>query len=72
MAVKLDKELIPDAIELIWDYEYPQSFYTIEDLAKAINSSFDCEVNPDDLVSYIIPYTSDAVDRQLILKNIGE
>lgn len=66
----MEKDLIKDAINIIWNFEYPQSFYTKEDLALAIGSHFDCKVNPEYVKDYVIKYIPEQEDRQLILTNI--
>lgn len=68
----MEKELIRDAINIIWNFEYPDSFYTKEDLARAIGSHFDCVVDPEFVKDWVIPYSTDPVDRELTLKNVLE
>lgn len=67
---KLSKDVIKDAIFIIKEFEFPQSFYNKYSLAKAIESHFDCEVDPDDVQEFVIEYNEDSIDRILTLKNI--
>jgi hypothetical protein len=71
MPDKLTKEQVRDAVNIILEYESPETFSDPTKLKEAIEGHFDAIVDIEHVKEYVRPLNFDSVDRFLTLKNIG-